>query len=561
MRKVLCQAIFISSMLCVLTAAHAADEAVWLATLAPEQTLHWQGTTSAAVPQRIQQGSVPLGSLSKLFAWIYLTGNGIPEQPYVCAASLPQPGEEYCCEPGQQIGRDLALARSCGAYFSPQRLGLQAAAWRRWWQAQAPRSPWLHELENQRPDFLLPVSAVLQALQQVPMRERELARSALLGRLMQPKWQEFLATAGSAYRFKTFTWNDPGRKGSVLGGSAGWLASGQPFWVGGEGLSYEVMQRVAGQLPELLPPPEKSHAGAAATGSCVDVSFFQHYPLKRVLDAEGQVVTHPGRLSGRFVAVFDNDRQLALDSNEQLTLSWQHHTPVITARFDLEEYVARVLDREADARETSAAQALAVAARSWLIQNARFERGCWQVADDTRAQRTSPNPPTPAAWRAAWFTEGLVLKGQPVFYHLSRSDDGRMSWQQAVEKSRNGQDFVQILSASFPRATVSSTGGEENCRRLPLAEEWLQRKLPKARELLSGEPGYEQTDAVLVCQLNYGNPYSDQRQQRIWIRRWRTLDDRVTLWHEYLHIAFRHHPSGWNENYLETMARRLAEMI
>lgn len=538
-----------------------ADDHVWLATVPPDQPIRWQSATADPIPERIQHGTVPLGSLWKLFAWTYLVGNDVPERPYVCSASQPRVGEEYCCEPGQQIDRDLALIRSCGAYFAPKRLGLQDAAWRTWWQKQAPHSAWLHDLSNQRPDFHLPVSDILHALQQVPVRERGLARTALQGRLLQPKWQGFLAEAGGAYRFKTFTWENPSRPGSMLGGGAGWLASGQPFWIGGEGPSLDVMQRAGTVLPALLPPPAGPAPSSADTGACVDVRFFAHYPLQAVLDSRQQPVTTPGHLNGRFQALFVNGNRIAIDSERQLLLSWDQAKPRLSARFALEEYIARVLDREADARETAAARALTVAARSWLLQNARFEHGCWQVDDDSRMQRVSPNPPTEAAWRAAWFTEGLVLQGQAVTYHLSRSDDGRLSWQQAVGQARNRRDYVQILAAAFPHASFAQPDGQASCRRLPQAEEWLRRNLIKARESLYGEPGFEPAEAVQVCLLNYGNPYSDQRQQRIWIRRLNSLDDRITLWHEYLHLAFRDHPNGRNENHIEHLAQHLAEAI
>lgn len=540
--------------------ARAADRPVWLATPAAEG-VSWQSDTPGATPPAwVHGGNVPLGSVWKLFVWIYLEGSGAQESPYFCAGGTAQAGEEYCCEAGQPVGRNLALARSCGAYFEPLRLGIKASAWRRWWRQREPGSAWLAELSNIRPDYRLPVADLLHTLQEMPEDLRGSVRSALGDRLMQPNWQDFLAHAGSGYRFKTFTWDNPDRPGSSMGGSVGWLASGQAFWVGGEGGSQSVMQRASQVLPRLLPLPDRGFA-AGMTGACVDVSFFAHYPLHAVLDEGGQPVQVAGSLPGRVHFVFSNGQRLDAVSDGQLQLGWKQGVPALSARFPLEEYVARVVDREGEAREVAAAQALAVAARSWLVQNAAFEHGCWQVADDSRMQRVSPSPPTASAWRAAWFTEGLVLKGQPVMYHQNHADDGRLSWVQAAQASRGGQDFAQIAMAAFPRASFSILGGQDSCERLPQAEQWLQQHLPRARQRLYEEPGFEPVNAVTICELNYGNPYSDQRQQRIWVRRLDTLDDRVTLWHEYLHIAFRHHPNGWNEAYLEQLARQLAEGI
>lgn len=538
------------------TALSATDAGVWLATQADGQPLSWHSSAGAPVPAAIREGKVPLGSVWKLFSWIYLTGNQLPETPYVCKTPSPRPGEEYCCEPGQQIGRDEALVRSCGAYFDSARWGITATTWRQWWQRHTPLSPWLHELSLMRPDHSVTVAELLLALQQVPAPERARVREALLGRLLQPRWQPFLEAAGSGYRFKTFTWDDPVNPGGLLGGGAGWLVSGQPFWLGGRGRSVDVFARAASELPTLLPLP--GYAANVAADQCVEIRFFERYPLAEVRLADGQLAL-PGSLHGRHVAHFANGRQLIFEGNGQLQLTRLVERPVISGRFGLEEYVARVIDREADARESAAAQALAVAVRSWLFQNAAFGKGCWQVTDDTRTQRVSPNPPTAAAWRAAWFTEGLSLTGQPVFYHLNNSEGGRLSWQAAVSSSRSGESFVRILTTAYPRASFSLPSGDGSCRRLPAAEAWLRQRLPKVREILYAQPGYEPVEALQICQLNHGNPYSDQRQQRLWIRRLGSRDDRVTLWHEYLHIAFRDHPAGRNETHVEALARRLEE--
>ena len=200
-------------------------------------------------------------------------------------------------------------------------------------------------------------------------------------------------------------------------------------------------------------------------------------------------------------------------------------------------------------------------ARTWLVQNARFERGCWHIADDTRSQRVSPNPPGRDAWRAAWYTESLLLAGQPVMYHRDNPDGGRLSWQGAVARARAGSEFMDILAEAFPQAALANPDRSNSCRALPEAEAWLQRKLVRIRPQLQVEAGYEPPDSLSVCALDFGNPYSDQRQQRMWVRHWQGREDRVTLLHEYLHIAFRHHPHGHDETWTETLARRLEDTL
>lgn len=536
--------------------AHAGSDG-WLAVAHPGKAMQWQGH----VPPEIARGKVPLGSLWKLFTWVYLVGNNAPDTPYLCPeVAAAGKGDEYCCEPGQRVARDLALTRSCGAYFARPRFAvLQPQPWRDWWLERVPQSTWLHDIDNLRPDFALPVADILTALRMLPAKERDLARDALLGRLMQPAWQDFLRDAGSGYRFKTFTWQNPhAGNGTMLGGAAGWLPDGTVFWIGGQGRSVDVLHAAAQTLPSRLPMPD---GDGAVGGACVDVGFFTRYPVERILDSEGRTVATDGKLNGRYTLYFPGGNTLAINAAGRLTLEHEQGQPRISGRFPLEEYIARVVDREADAREPAAARALAIAARSWLLQNARFGRGCWQVDDDTRAQRVSANLPSPAAWRVAWSTEGLHLAGQPVLYHRDSREGGRLSWRDAVAQSRRGADYVQILADAFPRATFADADGGNSCQALPEAEQWLQRRSPRLVAALAGEPGFEPPGRISVCRLDYGNPYSDQRQQRIWVRALASRNDRLALLHEYLHIAFRHHPAGHDENHVEALARRLEDTL
>ena len=145
------------------------------------------------------------------------------------------------------------------------------------------------------------------------------------------------------------------------------------------------------------------------------------------------------------------------------------------------------------------------------MQNARFEAGCWRIEDSSRTQRVSANPPTEAA-----------------------------------------------LAAAYPKASLGALSGAEDCTRLDAAESWLIEAAAKWRRELRREPGFEPvTGPLRVCALAQGPPYSDQQRARIFVRGWRSLEDRMTLAHEYLHIAFRFHPNGADEAYIERLARRL----
>ena len=117
--------------------------------------------------------------------------------------------------------------------------------------------------------------------------------------------------------------------------------------------------------------------------------------------------------------------------------------------------------------------------------------------------------------------------------------------------------LVFVISQTYLSATLS---GREECARLDAAETWLASNASKWQRRLAHEPGYEPPDAPpKVCALGEGHPYSDQQRLRIYVRGWHSADERVTLAHEYLHLAFRFHPSGADEEYIERLARKLIE--
>jgi uncharacterized protein YfaQ (DUF2300 family) len=99
--------------------------------------------------------------------------------------------------------------------------------------------------------------------------------------------------------------------------------------------------------------------------------------------------------------------------------------------------------------------------------------------------------------------------------------------------------------------------GPATCDHLPVPEAWLTLHERRWDAALSTEPGYERPAHVDVCRLDGRWPFADNHQDRVYVRRLETTDDQVTLAHEYLHLAFKHFPSGHDERYVETTARRL----
>ena len=500
---------------------------------------------------------VPLGSTWKLFAYAWLQTRGAHEPAYACTTARPAVDDEYCCEPGGRIGRDAALAQSCGPYFSPQRLHVEPAEWRRFWhERHAPE--WVGTMAAFDPGTEVDVVSLLAALEDIPAPARQAARDALLP--LSLRLDGVVPALGAGPRFKTWSWTVDGER---AGGAAGWLADGTPFWFGAPGTSRTALRAqaswigatwAAAGLRDAAPEPS-----AVAAEPCVAVALFNRYPIARVARADGQPA-QAGTVTGPHRVVFANGHELAIDASPGLQLRGGAGALRLEGRWTLEDYVARVVDREGDATQVAAARALAVAARSYLVQNARDDEGCRRIADDSRTQRASPNAPSRAARDAAAFTRGLVLDGPPVRYHRDQAADGQMSWQGAVDAARAGASFDAILRTAYPQSRLAAFDADAGCEPLPEARDWLLAQQRRWRDALRREPGYEPLPETLqVCRLGMGVPHSDQRLLRIHVREWFSQDGRVTLLHEYLHLAFRHHPRGQDDDFVERLARHLVE--
>ncbi len=308
-------------------------------------------------------------------------------------------------------------------------------------------------------------------------------------------------------------------------------------------------------VPALLTLPLTAGAQTPSQDEgCVLVEYFARDPIRSVAGADGPA--RAGALNGRYVVQFENGGSLALRSTGELALQWgRDGRPKVQGRLGTDDYIARVVDREGDAREIEAAKALAITARSHLRQNARQVAGCRQVADSSAAQRVSPNPPTADAVEIVRSTGAMIVEGARVRH-------GALAWQQAIAQSRQGKRFDEVLGTAFPRSRlVTLGGGDTACRRLDRNEAWLAQAVPRWQRVLVTQAGYEApTTSPVVCALAEGVPYSEQSRNRIFMRPLATREDRITLAHEYLHLALRLHPRGQDEAYVERLARRLVDI-
>jgi len=489
----------------------------------------------------------PLGSLWKLFVYAYLVDTKQPDRGYQCRGQDKE--EVYCCNPGERIDREQALVKSCGLYFEQENLQLDQGDWSRYWQARKAPS-WIGERQRLVPDTRVSVQQLLMQLGQLPAQAD--ARKVLLDVVLNGDGST-VSALGSRLRVKTWSWladNDPQAR---QGGFAGWLADGTPVWAGGSGTSSMVLKRHAEALGQVLPA-----AWPREAGSCVEVRLFARYPLRQLKGEGSSAAVEPGVLNGHYEVEFTNGNRLPIESHGELFLERSGEGLQLTAHLDREDYVARVLDREAAARPAEAAKALAITARTYLLQSAGRRGECLRIDDSSASQRVAPRPASQGARDIAAWTADLVLAGTPVTYHSTQPGPDRLAWSQAVEQADSGLRYDAILARAFPRATLSRWDKPvAACQPLAAAEQWLRKQRRDWRPRLDMEPGYEEIQQFTVCQLASGRPYVDRERQRIFVRGFFSLQDRLDLTHEYLHLAFVAHPNGQDEAYVEGLARTL----
>jgi uncharacterized protein YfaQ (DUF2300 family) len=490
--------------------------------------------------------TTPLGSLWKLYMHAWLLDTQAPERPYACLGQ--DPDEVYCCDPGESIARSQALVKSCGLYYAPARLGIDPAAWRGYWtQRNAPA--WLIDLTQLQPATEVAVADLLSTLATLPAQAE--LRRLLLDVVVQARDPQVLAELGGRLRVKTWSWHRPSASAERIGGFAGWQVDGTPVFASAAGSSQAVLARFAAPLAQALDP-----ATSIDSGECVDVALFARYPIATVTSNGG--AARPGALRGEYRVRFANGNELRVDSHGELLLSREQGIPRLTARLTREDYVARVLDREAAAEPVAAAQALSIAIRSYLKQTARHAGTCLAIDDSSAEQRVAPRGPSAASRAIVAATADLVLSGSAVGYHRDQAGTDRLSWQSAVTQAQAGAGYAQILGQAFPRAELTRWDQPDHaCEPLPAASDWLHARVMQWRERLQPEAGYQESADFSVCRLGQGRPHVDRAHARIYARGLTSLQDRLDLTHEYLHLAFEAHPRSSDEAFVESLARRL----
>ncbi len=480
-----------------------------------------------------------LGSIWKLFSHSYLLENNIKTSPYLCTGNNPD--ERFCCEKGKSIDAPLALAKSCGPFYEQTMKNISASDWNRFWKDKGVTYAWMTK-EKMKDHREVPVSEILSVLDTMKSfpAHKELLHD-LAGVWLRGTLQDSFPALGLAWFSKTWTWGSEKKK-KFIGGVAGWSRSGESFWVKGQGTSRELILSVGKEISEKLP-------NSGLSGTKVKVNFFTRYPIASVTRLPSGEKVSSGNLSGSYRVHFSSGTTVDIQSSGELTLINQK----ITGVFDRDDYVARVLEREGTAHDGEASRALAILIRTYLVDHARTADGIFEIDDTSSLQRVSATPPTPLALKTAEFSAGLILEGK------TNGHNGKI-WKEMKAQASRGKNFLAILRSMAPKTKLSylRDGRSSSCDRLANVENYLRRSVTKWHRELVRYPGYEEVSKVEVCKMNYPKPYSDLKANRIYLHFDDSEESRTTLAHEYLHLSFKNHPNTTDEQFIETLARKIS---
>jgi len=118
-----------------------------------------------------------------------------------------------------------------------------------------------------------------------------------------------------------------------------------------------------------------------------------------------------------------------------------------------------------------------------------------------------------------------------------------------------GQVWIRL--ALVGALSPAGAAGADGCRRDRKWEAWLEHRAAHWHRRLAAMEGYEKPEGFAVCLADRGGPRVDYRNNRIFLRRVDEAEDRTSVAHEYLHLAFKHHPASRDEGFIERLARRL----
>jgi uncharacterized protein YfaQ (DUF2300 family) len=102
---------------------------------------------------------------------------------------------------------------------------------------------------------------------------------------------------------------------------------------------------------------------------------------------------------------------------------------------------------------------------------------------------------------------------------------------------------------------TAAAGAGPPCNPDAVLKAWLAARAGDWERRLAEIPGYERPDLLSVCRVSGGGPRSEGAH--IYLPPLPADEAMLSLAHEYVHLAFRHHPTSRNEGFVERTARAL----
>lgn len=529
-----------------------------------------------------------LGSLWKVFLFTYLSARDVVLAPYHCTG---QAGGRYCSLMRGHGGVDLnaALMQSCELAFQEFKEAIQAGEWTDFWRKLlgAEAVPvWLANLDAFGARTEAPPETVLRLFAHI--REQSSAWPALKAALALVPWE---GTAKALRHqdpngelvVKTFTMGkvsadpsrvgyasqggapsadlnpadngdvDPSRDGGYEGGMAGWLDPDTLFWLWGEDKGARIAKAWFGEVRDKFTGDDPGAASADLPQVCTD--FLSRYSIT-VVRATDSSPAKLGPLYGEYIASLKHGTTVRFSSRGNIILKKRGGRFALSGCFTLDDYIARVIQREGGTLPIEARKALAIVARTYLLHQAvKLDDGHLFLADSTRWQRVSIADPSNENRHIAAQTTSLVLNRE-VFFHETKTGEKTFSLSLSSRQAGQGLKYDEILAGAFPSLAIIPLWSlkKTSCDELTQASEWLRYNLNAwQKELIP--LGADLMASTTVCRNSAHRAFYFDK--RIYMAGFSDTEDQITLVHEWLHAAFAETPLGDDEGRIEGLAKRL----
>lgn len=504
-----------------------------------------------------EESAEEIGSLWKVYFYVYAVGRDLVFAPEVCTDLNPE--NCHCGDKNESGGSDLdkALIHSCEGVFKNFKKQATEDDWRKFWQgfyATEILPAWLDDFESFGAETKITPGDVLKSWQGFRNDDRifERLRAALSLVVREGTAKALVDKAPAAtVLIKTFTMGD--RVAGYRGGFAGWITPDTLVWIRSDkrgAVTAEVFfEQVRAQVNELF-----GRQRVAGSAFKVCVNFLNDYPLHSVKNSRGESV-YSGRLYGTYTVITKRLSEITFRTQGKISLNSHKQQPVLSGCFNLEEYIARVIEREGDDISLAAKKALAIAARTYLLDEAsRKNGGILFIDDDSQKQRVSLSDPREENIQVALATQGLVLSGA-VLYHLDKVAPNILTVAVADLQATQGLSEAEILQAAFPSYKIIPMWhvAGVSCEKIPAASEWLGYNI-KSWKTRIVPLGADTEFPAEVCRSRGAQAYYFGK--RIYVPTFESTDDQLTVAHEWLHGAFVHAPL-MDDDEIEMLAREL----